>query len=192
MLRYAAVILLVLCGVSTAQAQMRYGAKGGVSFGTTSGDSTDNTYRTGLAAGAFFERPLGPRLTLQPEVLFIQKGSKFDSSLVEASFRIDYLEVPVLVRYNLTANPGAFFVYGGPAIAFKLKARSFADFGGSTVSEDVSDDVENVEWSLVAGGGKEFSRFFVEGRYVHGMKNIDKLGSDAKTRTIAALLGVRF
>jgi hypothetical protein len=96
------------------------------------------------------------------------------------------------VKYNLTASPGAFFVYGGPAVAFKLKARSFADFGGSTIVDDVSDDVESVEWSLVAGGGKEFKRFFVEGRYVHGMKNIDKLGSDAKTRTIAALAGLRF
>jgi hypothetical protein len=171
---------------------MGFGAKGGVVFATTSDESADTTYRTGFAAGAFVEWPLGTRLAVQPEALFVQKGSKLDSSLVDSSFRVDYLEVPVLVKYNLTASPGAFFVYGGPAVAFKLKARSFADFGGSTIVDDVSDDVESVEWSLVAGGGKEFKRFFVEGRYVHGMKNIDKLGSDAKTRTIAALAGLRF
>jgi hypothetical protein len=192
MRRYPAVLLLVLAASSVAHAQVTYGAKAGATFATVDSESSDNQLRLGLAAGGFVLWPLGSRLAVQPEVLLNQKGSKFDSELVEASFRIDYLEVPVLLRYNLSGSPRPFFVFGGPSVAFKLHAESKADFGDQSIDDDISDQVEDVEWGLVVGGGKEFTRFFVEGRYTHGMKDIDALATDIKNRAFTGLVGIRF
>jgi hypothetical protein len=190
--RIAAALLIVLFAASTAHAQLTYGAKGGVTFATVASDVGDNTFRFGLAGGAFVLWPVSSRFAVQPEVLYNQKGAKADSDLVDASFRIDYIEVPILVRYNLSGSAHPFFIFGGPSIAFRVHAQSTAKFGDQTVKDDVTDQVESFEWGLAVGAGKEFSKFFVEGRYTHGMENVDKFGSDSKNRAITAMAGVRF
>ena len=46
---------------------------------------------------------------------------------------------------------------------------------------------------MVIGGGFQFSRFLVEGRYTEGLTNIVKeLEQDYKNRSFAVMIGVQF
>ncbi len=193
MRRVAAILPLVLLLSSGAAAQVRYGAKAGVTFATIDApEQPDYELRFGLAAGGFVVWPIGSRFAFQPEVLFNQKGAKIDSDLVEASIRFDYLEVPLLARYNLTSSAQPFFLVGGPSLAFRLHAEASALLGEESESIDITDDTEELDWGLVVGAGKEFSRFSVEGRYTHGFKDVDPDGANIKNRAITVLAGVRF
>jgi len=192
-------VFLSVCGASAAVAQeVTYGATAGISLSTLSFDPSSEAeygFRTGLVAGAFATWPLGSRLAIQPEGLFTQKGAKLDEAGIDATIKIDYLEVPVLVKYAITGGDRAWHVFGGPSVAFKLRSSSSATFGGSTVETDNDESIEDVDYGVVMGVGLDVGRFTVNGRFTLGLGNINADDSDilkARTRTLAFLAGVRF
>jgi hypothetical protein len=69
-------------GVPTAQAQgVRYGLKGGPSYTTVVGQHVDGAaYRWGFHGGVLVNIPLNDRFSLQPEVLYSQKGTYEENS----------------------------------------------------------------------------------------------------------------
>lgn len=193
-------LLVLLAGVASGAAaqDMAFGAKGGIAFSTLSFDpSSEISYdlRTGLIAGGFVSIPLGSRLTIQPEGLFVQKGAKADDLGVTATIKLDYVEVPVFVKYRLAGGSArSFHVMGGPSVAFKVSASASARFGGSTVETSNDDEIEALDYGVVAGAGMDAGRFTIDGRFTFGLANINKEEDEpeARTRSIAILAGVRF
>ena len=189
------VLVLILLPGSPALAQGQgWGVKGGVNFATQSSDQPDEVslgYRIGIVAGGFYTWPLGERFAFQPEVLYSQQGSAVEELGVKAKTKIDYLLVPVLARYRVSRSV---FVVGGPSMGFKLRAKASAEFGGSSSEVDIGDFVEDFDFGLAAGGGMEFGRYTVEGRYTFGLSNINAEGDveKIKNRVISVLGGVRF
>jgi Outer membrane protein beta-barrel domain len=190
------VLVLVLFGGSPAMAQGRgWGAKGGVNFATQRSDQDDDVnvgYRIGIIAGAFFTWPMGERFAFQPEVLYSEQGAAVDELGVNAKTKIDYLVVPLLARYKVTRSV---FVVGGPSMGFKVRAKASAEFGDSSSQVDISEFVEDFDLGIAAGGGMEFGRYTLEGRYTFGLSNInaDDGGVEKiKNRVISILGGVRF
>lgn len=104
--------LLGLIGFTTAQAQSTdasFGIKGGANFSNLYVDDVDdNNVLAGFNLGVFVNMPLNEAVSIQPEFLYSQKGAKlaYDNALAtgEAKFRLNYLEVPVLLKLNLTPN----------------------------------------------------------------------------------------
>jgi hypothetical protein len=194
----AVFVVAFAAGPVTASAQERsYGVKGGVTFATISVDpSPEPSYglHPGIAVGGFFTWPIGSRLALQPELLFNQKGTSVDEEFADATTRIDYLEAPILVRYALSSGARPFFLFGGASIAFKLRAESRSTVGGTTIETDETDQVEDLDYGLVVGVGKEFGRYVLDGRYTHGLKDLDPFFEEAKikNRAITVLFGMRF
>ncbi|MEO7274593.1 MAG: porin family protein [Vicinamibacterales bacterium] len=198
----AGITLAAMCGaVAPAAAQgLTYGVKGGVTLATLAeeddGDAVSFDNRLGLVAGGFVTWPLGARLALQPEALFTQKGAKVEEGGGTLTQQLDYLDVPVLIQYRLSGSDARHLsVFGGPAIGFKLRARSRASFGGTSVEEDVSDQVTSTDLSIVGGVGYHRGRLSIEGRYAWGVSDIDKDTADdvtIRTRGISFLAGWRF
>ena len=192
-------VLAILCIPAAAAAQeVGYGVKGGLNLATLSFDpdaGADFGFRPGVVLGGFVSIPMGPRLTIQPEGLFSQKGGNASEEGVDAWIRFDYLEVPVLVQYAVTSSStNTFNVFAGPSLAFKLKARSGAEFGDDSFDEDISEETETFDFGIVFGAGVNFGRFSVDGRYTFGLSNINKDTEEGKikNRTLAFLAGYRF
>ena len=195
-------VALVSSG-SVAQAQgVSGGVKGGVSFSTLSADSSDNVdleRRTGVVAGAFVTWPIAEHVGLQLEGLYAQKGAAFDQSGVTGTTKLDYFEVPLLlVASTASSHSGGTSLqfFGGPSIAFKVSAKGSGSFQGQTVDVDIPDeDIEGVDWGVVAGAGVTFGRISVEGRYTFGLSNVNGDPSDptkVRNGSAAVLAGFRF
>jgi len=197
------IVLVFASGPSVAVAQdVAYGVKGGINLATVSFDPelpVDYGLRLGIVAGAFVSLPLGSRLAVQPEALFSQKGAAVDADGVDATLRLDYLEIPVLLKYSLSGarTPGrhCVFVFGGPAVAFKIRAEASATFGEETIDDDVDEDIENVDLGVAFGAGVSFGRVTIDGRYTLGLSNIstdEEEAGKARNRTLSVLAGFRF
>lgn len=194
----AAVAACVLPRAAGAQG-LTYGAKAGVTLATVSQDPEGLSswgYRVGLAAGGYVALPLGSRLAIQAEGLFAQKGAKADDDGLVTTLKLDYVEVPVLVKYALThGGARSIHVFGGPSVAFKVRSRATASFGDTTIDTDEDENVENVDFGVAAGGGVDFGKWSIDGRYTFGLSNLTKNDPDEgklRSRAISILAGVRF
>ena len=192
-----AVMLLMVPSTVAAQG-ISYGVKGGINFASLSFDPSEDINtgtRIGIAAGGFVALPLGSRLTIQPEGLFSQKGEKADLDGVVAKLELDYIEVPVLLKYAITQGASrSFHVFGGPSMAFKVRSRATASFGGTTV-ETGEENIKDTDFGVVFGAGMDFGKWSVDGRYTMGLADINNDESDdtkIRTRTISVLAGIRF
>lgn len=187
-------------GAPPAAAQgLGVGVKGGLNFSTVVFDGTDfpATRTAGIVAGAFVTVPVLGWFTLQPEVLYSAKGADFDNG-VRSELRLDYLEVPILLRVPLGAAGGArLYAVAGPSFGYRLRARSRTTFSGATEEIDIADDIEQLDLGLAAGAGIALRALAVEARYTHGLSDIDtdkddRGGVAVRNRAFAVTLGLRF
>jgi hypothetical protein len=114
----AAVALLAAAAAPAAHAQgIRFGVKAGANLSNLSGDVVNQDLyknRFGFQGGVMVNFGLGDILSIQPEVLYSQKGFKYNDTQIGAyrntgNVRYDYLDVPILVRVRAA---GLFFELG--------------------------------------------------------------------------------
>lgn len=184
--RFAVLVTLTLI-VSSSQAAAQ-GIKFGPTFATFSSDSLDFSTRTGIHGGIFFGGNRDGAVGVQSEINWIRKNAQTDP--LDRKIRIDYIQVPVLLRLNAGSSSSSGFVaYGivGPAVEFKIAD----EVEGFTLD----DGFEGADVSLVFGGGIEVARIIVEGRYAKGLRRVNNTFSDLaeiKSQAFTILFGLRF
>lgn len=196
-------VLLLLLGLgSMALAQgISFGIKGGLNLSNLSGSNIGNSsYKTGMVGGAFATIDL-MALKVQPELLYTQKGAKYETLFASATAQFDYLEVPVLLKYSF----GAIIVPSiliGPSFGIPVKGSVeqtyflvITDYtsSDSTVTVDVKKDL-GPDLGLVFGAEiKTPFKLSVEARYTLGLSKIYKevAGSqlDIKNSNISLMVG---
>ena len=120
-------LLSALAGLaSSAQGQtIRYGLKAGVSLARlTNYNVTGSRNQVGATAGLMADAALSEKLSLHPELLFSQKGHRFEGSgpggfKSSDTFRFNYLDLPVLLRLKFSN----FFAEAGPQAGYLLSAK---------------------------------------------------------------------
>lgn len=131
---------LALAASGAAQAQRaRFGLKGGPSYTTVVGQHVAGAAsKWGFHGGVLVNVKLSDRFSLQPEVLYSQKGTKGadDSNRIN----LNYVDLPVLLR--VATGLGGLFIEVGPQLGYLAGsnasvgsrtplARVTADFAGS-------------------------------------------------------------
>jgi len=103
-----------------------YGVKGGVSFNHFLGDFpidiTPKLY-TGFTAGVFGNYKINDKFSVQPEILYTRKGSKFKnkySDIADLYFKTDWIEIPILGMYQINDD---FSLFCGPYLGFYLNGQ---------------------------------------------------------------------
>ena len=178
----AAAVLLIVPASAFAQ---QVGVKAGINYAYLLPEEDDEahfySWRPGPVAGVWFGVPLTTRFPFQAEVLFSEKGVRFDGRAVgldsDVDIRIRYLEIPLLARANfgpVSARSRTFVVVAGAAPAFRLSARDKATLAGREHTLDRKDQWKPFDLGLVGGVGVEFGRALIEARYTHGIPHINE------------------
>ena len=146
------------------------GLKAGLNFAnqdiSSSGISLDTKSKLGFQAGAFLTVMFNEKMGLQPEILYSMQGSELDIDGSDGTFNFNYLNIPVLFRYNITDMIN---LHAGPQIGMLLSAELESD--GDT--EDVKDSFKGSDFGLAVGGGVDLPMGLGFGaRYTFGLSKI--------------------
>jgi hypothetical protein len=194
----AGVCLLMV--YSTASSQVAVAVKGGwVSSNTnsrTAGQKISSNSISAFQLGALIDVNITGGLYLQPEVLYIHKGSKgnFFNQFIVITDRVQYIDVPVAVAYKYSLGKGKLMVGFGPYLGFGVGGtrESRANLGITTTvnetkinfgKEKNADDYTVTDIGLVFKLGYELSnKFFIQGNYNLGLKDNLPGGDDNNFR----------
>jgi outer membrane protein with beta-barrel domain len=177
----------------------RFGITVGVNLAKLAGDSVQGSKtRTGFVGGATLVLPLSRDFAFEPELVYSMKGSKFDEQGVSGSFKLNYVELPILIRYTFpvvgSTKP---FLLAGPALAFQTSCKISGENQGATVTFGCKDffqqvganvDVKKFDTGAMFGGGVAFDvggRMMSLGvRYNLGLTDVFS-DTDAKNRVLS-------
>lgn len=188
----AVLVGLMLPAIPAAAQSIGGGVKVGVNFANIS-SSFDEEYKNkaGALIGGFVDVGFTDRLSFQPELLFSQKGTRFEQDGDDYTVVYDVVQLPLLFKVQLGSGTGARpYVVVGPGFGFRTTAKLTT----GDDEEDLGDDeVHSMDYSGIVGAGVRFGRALVEARYDHGFRDLDAEGQIGfKTRTFSILVGVGF
>ena len=93
-------IILFISSNINAQ-NFKAGLKTGISTSQVSGDNLAGFNKAGIIIGGFVNRNINQLLSLQFEIIFIQKGSSnTNKNNLISDIHLDYIEVPLLLKYR--------------------------------------------------------------------------------------------
>ena len=157
----------------------RIGLKGGVNLSNFfTQDIDDENALIGFNAGVFIKMPLAKSFSVQPELYFTTKGSEVSYNNLFASgnarFRLSYLELPVLLVWNINSN---FNIHSGPCIAYLLSGdvtnESSAPLFDFEKNIDVN-DYNRMDASVAVGAAIDIRKISLGARYNYGVTTIGK------------------
>ncbi len=209
LMRAAGALSLSLALAATASAQgLQFGVKAGWDRATMAvKDVSGAEARNDFAGGLFLTIPATPLVAVQPELLYVPKGAGATVQGGTGTVKLDYAEVPVLLRLNVPLENASVrpALFAGPFVGFKTTCKVEGTAGGRTASFNCDDPlfqgqmkVKSTDVGATFGGGLEFplggASALVEARYDLGLRTID--GStdpaDMKTRNILVFVGASF
>jgi len=188
-------IALVAFAATANAAGMYGGIKAGANFANVS-DVDNSSMRTGFQGGLFVGKDVSPQFGFRVEGLYVQKGAKVDVPAIgggttEATYKLDYIEFPILFVYNLSnSETMGFNIFAGPTLGFNMSAKA--------EDTDVKDDTESFEFGAAIGaglakkmaGGKAIT---IDARYSLGATGVNKEdsvnGDNPKNRGIGLMIG---
>lgn len=155
------VAALFLCGI-TASAQPKFGVTAGLNFNTSKFTDVDVKARTGWSAGAtcLVDLPLG--FSLQPSLVYHQKGANITDNI---SQNVGYLELPVSLQWGpdlLIFRP---FLDVTPYIGYALSSDTKVSLSGLNFDWDSWEGKKRFEYGVGIGAGVNVWRLQLIARY---------------------------
>ena len=190
-----------LVSFSALHAQVSLGLKSGAHFNTVRSDESLETvfpkldYTSGAQFGAVAEFPIWGALSAQAEFNYLRKGfvyqlnqdvNLFDVPVpvgVNADFRIQHFELPVLLKYTFGEGPLRAYVTGGPSVSYAndgeiiTRTTGVIELRVATVPLNL-DRINYERFDVGLQGGAGFSihtplgKIFADGRYHHGFNQV--------------------
>lgn len=168
--------LTIKAQVTDAPRSSRFGVKAGVNFANLQTKNADNSLLTGINIGVFGKIPILKMVAFQTELYFTSKGSEvtYKGAFANgtARFKLNYMEVPLLLVVNINDNINVHFgAYGSYLINGKVKNASTIDVFDFEKQID-TDDFNNFDAGIAAGVGLDLGAVSLGLRYNHGLKKV--------------------
>jgi hypothetical protein len=193
--------LLFTAGVSTASAQAAlvprttFGVLAGVNIAKASGgDAEGSDSRTGFVGGLSADFHLGNHFGLEIDGLYSQEGASI--SELDATLKLDYIRVPVLLRYNFPTHTSVRpFVTVGPSLGFKVSCKGSLSGESADCDEFLAEDVKSFDIGGSIGAGVAFKvgkeELSLQGRFMQGFSKPDS-DVDLKNQNFSLMAGFTF
>ena len=184
-----------------AQARVTFGPMAGVSVVDWHGaDAGEASSLVRFTAGGFVRVRQSDLLAIEPQVLYVQKGSKLNVGTGgPTTVKLDYVEVPVLFSLNVPTENSAVHphFFAGPALAFKTGCTVSGEGTAAAVKgscDDSTSAVKSTDFSFVFGLGFQVRRFDFQLRYDLGFTRISDIPGRPEISNQAFLitLGIGF
>jgi hypothetical protein len=193
--------------------EVRAGPVAGVNVFTLAGsDASSMKSRTTFYVGGALTLPIGENGFVEVQLQYAGKGASFSTfdprvGTVNGDIKLTYLELPVLVGFDLTggadwrsgtpfdAGGGAHpRLYAGPTVGVRLSCAITASSYGTTYPLPCpTDSVKVVDLGVTFGGGVAFpvgrATLSFDARYTIGLTPVF-IGSNAKNEGLS--IGARF
>jgi len=183
---------IIAVATMSANAQIKFGLKGGMNASNIIGDhnlnasetlNQDNlqyTTKIGYNVGAFVNLPIKGKFSLQPEVMYSLQGANYKITSDDGSgnistftghLNLSYLQVPILAKFTFGHK---FYAQTGPQFGFLMSAKD--KFTGG--SDDVKSSFQSFDFSWGLGIGYTLPMGVgFDLRYNIGITAIDKTSS---------------
>ena len=176
-------LLVGLSPDANAQSEIRFGIRGGVHAGTQWGRNiiyNPSGTLIGFHGAIFADIPLSEDISICPEISYVQKGFKLDST----EFTSNYIDVPLLLKIQMGDN-GLYSIIG-PYITYQPTVNTLAS------------NEKSLSWGGTLGLGQRIGdHVILEARYSFNA-SIYKLSNDSnnpfgfRNTTLGLSLGYLF
>ncbi len=209
----AALLTAVLIPVTASAQGFQAGVKGGLNVASITFKGVPDpqptlSARYGGIIGGFVAKDMG-KFGFAAEVLWSQKGGTVDFSgpsgttnaIDVVDVHLDYVEIPVLARYNLTKGKTLIHIYAGPVFAFSVKDETVETFrlANQTTPPTVTTEdagAKSSDVGIAIGAQFDVHKYLVDVRYNWGLMNVNDNTSagepEVKNRCFSAMFGFRF
>jgi hypothetical protein len=207
---------LSLSVFSVSQAQISLLPRAGISISNVAFDSNVTGQRSAIGfTGGFgvnFSLSDDDFFSIQPELLYVQKGYDIRTAglfAIDGTYRLNYLELPVLAKISFGTDQVRFYINAGPSIGYLLGGRVAGQWNivgfGSNVNEAirftanpviplVELDANRLDVGANFGAGIGFAVggniIFFDGRYNAGLLNYNRR-EPSMNRTFLITAGVQ-
>jgi hypothetical protein len=201
------VVLAIAAASASAAGITDKGLKLGFNLANLSTDEQGSNLssRSGFAIGGFLTFQLTDMISIQPEVLFMQKGAKSNFSEGEMTavytYRLSYIDIPVLVKVLLPVQGAKLRpnLYAGPYFGIKAGSKlayTIEGYGEKETGEENLTSIKSTDLGLVLGGGIDFpmgaGKILLDLRYSLGLTSISTDEDKTKNGVLSILLGYSF
>jgi Outer membrane protein beta-barrel domain len=184
------ILALAATGLTSAKAQIQFGVKAGLNIATLSlssdlSGSESLKSKTDFNAGVLASIPLFKSFTLQPEINYSGQGAKGSDGTTTTTLNYDYINVPVLFKYN---HSSGLFAETGPQIGFLIGANAKAD----SQSEDIKNETSSTDFSWCFGLGYKIPEMNlgIDIRYNLGLSNTIKSSDEGTSKNSVFQFGI--
>ncbi len=184
----------------------KFGIKAGLNLANLYVDEVkDENFKAGFNAGVYAKLPVTRGFSIQPELLYSNKGAKLTYDLPnilggdgEYRFNLHYVELPVMAVINVVKN---FNIHAGPYVSYLAGAnitRLDDDNNVNDISDLKADNFNRIDYGLAGGLGFDFQNLTVGARYNYGLREIGESGfsgevtRNSKNSVINVYLGIAF
>ena len=210
----AITVVTFVGGTASAQQQQtsaerglraKFGLKAGLNLANLYVDEVqDENFKVGFNAGMYAKLPVTRGLSIQPELIYSNKGAKltYDNVLFggegEYRFNLHYVELPVMAVINVVQN---FNIHAGPYVSYLAGAnitRLNDDNEVNEVTDLKADNFNRIDYGLAGGVGLDFQNLTIGARYNYGLREIGESGlsgritKNSKNSVINLFLGFAF
>ena len=188
MKKFILLATVLIAFTAKAQEKINIGIKVGQNFTSVNSVAVDRhvaSYHGGIA----MQIGLTDKISLVPELLLSQTKLSTNPSIMDVlgdsrykpeTYHLNYLIVPLLVQVKPFS---ALLLQAGPQYGILLDQKKDG-------KENAQLAFQQGEFSFVGGAKVNLGGFFVYGRYVVGLQNINELQDQAKWRTTQWQLGI--
>jgi hypothetical protein len=209
---------VALSTLAIAQTKPSFGVRGGVSYSRLEGDAVTSlqslldfsngaittSNRTGFFGGGFVNIPVSEQFSIEPAVLYSQKGyelrgdlsikgAEFLSAGAKAQLNTTYIDIPVVAKLNVSGLQ----IFAGPQVSYlaDAKLRTTAGALGFNIIDNTMDAKSQFnQWDVALTGGLGYrfgNGFNITAAYDHGLSKVDK-GQNFESYNRAFKVGVGF